>query len=119
MLNSLVELMRMISAAPTRSDENPRAPFILTRDSVCMGDDIHAPHERVVEVPHLPDPVAFTRSVAVGYLASVAGIGHTWTCLLNDAPIAEVSVFGVRPLTSTVSFAAINRVHFYYHAAAY
>ncbi len=92
---------------------------IVTRDSVCAGDDCDAPHEKSLVVYSFVDPVTFAQAVAAGYLPSVAGVGHTWTCLLNDTGIAEISNSGIRPLVQTMPFADANRVHFVYHSATY
>ncbi len=91
----------------------------VTKDSVCAGDDCDAPHERSLEMYSLLDPAAFAQAVASGYLPSVAGVGHTWTCLLNDVLIAEISNSGIRPLVQTTPYADANRVHFVYHSATY
>lgn len=95
----------------------PKIHVTLTRESVCAGDDCWAPHEKTVEVDSLMDPAAFARQVATGYLPSVQGTGHSWTCILNDVSIAEISVFDVRALVSACPFQAENRVHFDYHSA--
>ena len=99
--------------------ERARVPVTLTRDSVCMGDDIDAPHERSAEVSSFLDPAAFARTLSQGYLPTVAGVGHTWTCLLNGVPIAEISCTSIRSLTASTPFADVNRVEFRYHAATY
>ena len=68
----------------------------LTRDSVAMGDDALAPHERTVE---LPDPATVGDAVAVvarGYLASISGGRATWvvrvgaSALSSDRPAVAV-----------------------------
>jgi hypothetical protein len=61
----------------------------LTRDSVCAGDDIDAPHERIVEVYSFTDTHSFVNQFATGYLPSVNGYGHSWTAYLNGNPIAN------------------------------
>jgi hypothetical protein len=96
-----------------------RIPVTVTRDSVCAGDDGDAPHEKVLDQYSFLDPAAFAQAVSHGYLPSVAGIGHTWTCLLNDVRIAEIGNSGIKPLVSTTPFADSNRVHFVYHSATY
>ena len=96
-----------------------RIPVAITRDSVCAGDDGDAPHEKSVEEYSFLDPVAFAQALSSGYLPSVAGVGHTWTCLLNGARIAEIGNSGIRPLVPATPFADANRVHFEYHSATY
>lgn len=96
-----------------------RVSLTVTRDSVCAGDDCEAPHEKSAEEYSFLDPVAFAQAVSSGYLPSVAGVGHTWTCLLNGARIAELTNSGIRPLVATTPFADANHVHFVYHSATY
>jgi hypothetical protein len=62
---------------------SPKIQVVLTRDSVCARDDCDAPHKRTIEAFSLVDPEAFVREVSSGYLPSVAGVGHSWTCVLN------------------------------------
>ncbi len=97
----------------------PKISVDMTRDSVCAGDDCDAPHEKKTEVHSFLDPVAFAREISVGYLPSVAGVGHTWTCVLNDVEIAEVGVSGIRALVHESPFSDQNRVHFVYHSATF
>ena len=97
----------------------PKILVVLTRDSVCAGDDCDAPHERKLEVYSFTEPEAFARAVSSGYLPSVAGVGHSWTCVLNGVKIAEIGNSGVRVLVRESPFSAENRVHFIYHAARF
>ena len=96
-----------------------RIPVTLTRDSVCAGDDCDAPHEKSVKAYSFLDPVAFAQAISSGYLPSVAGVGHTWTCVLNGVQIAEITNTGLVPIVRTTSFADANEVHFVYHSATY
>jgi hypothetical protein len=98
---------------------NPKIPVLLTRDSVCAGDDCDAPHVKKLEVHSFLDPEAFSKATSSGYLPPVAGVGHSWTCVLNGVKIAEVRDAGVRPLVRAVEFADENRVHFVYHSAQF
>jgi len=97
----------------------PRIPVVLTRDSVCAGDDCDAPHEKTVEVYSFVDPEAFAREVSSGYLPSVAGVGHSWTCVLNGVRLAEVTSSGIRALVRESPFSDENRVHYVYHSARF
>jgi hypothetical protein len=99
--------------------DRARIRVTITRDSVCAGDDCDAPHEKSFEAYSFLDPVAFAQTVSSGYLPSVAGVGHTWTCLLNGTRIAEIGTSGIRSLITTTPFADTNRVHFVYHSATY
>ena len=97
----------------------PKIPLIMTRDSVCAGDDCEAPHEKKTEVHSFLDPEAFARETSSGYLPSVAGVGHSWTCVLNDVKIAEVRKADIRALVRASQFSEQNRVHFVYHSATF
>lgn len=97
----------------------PKIQVVLTRDSVCAGDDCDAPHEKNVEVYSFVDPEAFTREVSSGYLPSIAGVGHSWTCELNRVKIAEISRSGIRALVRESPFSEENRVHFVYHSSTF
>jgi hypothetical protein len=94
-------------------------PVVLTRDSVCAGDDGDAPYEKTIEVQSLVDPEAFAREVSSGYLPSVAGVGHSWTCVLNGVRIAEITTSGIRTLVRESPFSKDNRAHFVYHSATF
>jgi hypothetical protein len=100
--------------------ERPQVSVTVTRDSVCAGDDGDAPHEITREVYSYLDPVALVRELSSGYLPSVAGVGHSWTCVMNGDKIAEVSSSGeVRSIARESVFADENRVHFVYHSARF
>ena len=99
--------------------DRPKIRVVLTRQSVCAGDDCDAPHEKTIEVYSFVDPEAFAREISSGYLPSVAGIGHSWTCVLNGIKIAEISHSGIRALVRENTFVEENRAHFIYHAAQF
>lgn len=64
----------------------------LTRDSVCMGDDIDAPHSGAVLVPGDASPIAIVKAIQrSGYLAYV-GPNATWSVRIGAAEI----LFGTR-----------------------
>ena len=96
----------------------PKIQVVLNRDSVCAGDDCES-HEKTVEVYSFVDPEAFAREISFGYLPSVAGSGHSWTCVLNGVRMAEVTSFGIRALVRESPFSDKNRAHFVYHSARY
>jgi hypothetical protein len=99
--------------------DRPTISVVLTRDSVCAGDDCAAPHERTIRIHSFVDPEALARETASGYLPTVAGIGHSWICILNDIKIAEITTTGIRPLVRESVFAEDNRIRFVYRAANY
>lgn len=97
----------------------PGVSVVLTRDSVCAGDDCDAPHEKTVEVFSFVDPEAFARAISSEYLPSVAGVGHSWTCMLNGVRMAEITADGIRSLVREILFSGNNRVHFVYHSSTF
>src|SRR2546422_436 len=97
----------------------PKIQVVLTRDSVCAGDDCDTPHEKKVEVYSFIDPEAFAREISSGYLPSVAGVGHSWICELNGVKIAEIRNSDIRSLIRESPFSEENRAHFIYHAARF
>jgi hypothetical protein len=97
----------------------PKIQVVLTRDPVCAGDDCDAPHERKVEVYSFVDSEDFARAISSGYLPPVAGVGHSWTCVLNGVKIAEIGNSDIRVLVRESPFSDENRAHFIYHAARF
>ena len=91
----------------------------MTRDSVCAGDDCHAPHETVIKLHSFLDPEALARQAALNYLPTVAGFGHSWICNLNGNKIAELTHDGIRSLTREVVFEEKNSIHWDYKSATY
>ena len=96
----------------------PKIQVVLDRDSVCAGDDCES-HVKTVEVYSFVDPEVFVRAVSSDYLPSVAGVGHSWTCVLNGVKVAEIGNSGIRVLVRESPFSEENRAHFIYHAARY
>lgn len=93
---------------------------IITRDSICAGDDCDGPHERTIEIDSLVDLETFVREISSDCLPSVAGIGHSWICKLNEVKIAEIAHSGVRTLVDECPFfSRENRLHFVCHSARF
>ena len=99
--------------------DKPKIEIVLTRDSVCAGDDCEAPHERRVEVYSFADPYEFVKQFWTGYLPSVRGVGHSWTVLLNGKEIALMTTTRIEPKVPTIEFEAENAIYFVYHSATY
>lgn len=91
--------------------ERPRIQVILTRDSVCAADDVDAPHAKEIEIYSFLDPAVLARETSSGYLPTVAGTGHSWTCVLNKTRIAEIKTAEIRPLVREVKFSEENQIH--------
>ena len=97
--------------------DRPQISVVLTRDSVCAGDDCDAPHEKTIQVYSFSDPEVLAREAASGYLPSVDGAGHSWICVLNDIKIAEIKTSEIQPLVRETTFQETNRIHFVYKLA--
>jgi len=96
----------------------PRILFRLDRDSVCAGDDCES-HEASVEADSFTDPIALAEALSSGYLASVAGVGHWWECILNGTVIAKVFFNGKAEKIGEVRYKDENSVYFKYHSATF
>jgi hypothetical protein len=70
----------------------------LTRDSVCMGDDVLAPNPGWIDVPESADPLTIGRAILrARYLPSVAS-GSTWHVAVAGAFIVMSDRPGQPPL---------------------
>ena len=97
------------------------------RDSVCMGDDVDAPHSynfRISSTATLND--IFVHLSKESYLASVAGRNHSWQAVINDQLVAvflsnnrtpEPSVLLANEVSQYAQIGYIN-LHFRYTSAA-
>lgn len=73
------------------------------RDSVCMGDDAHAPHSysfKVSTQARLTDVFAHLASEA--YLASVSGKNHSWEAFIQNENVALFKGNNRQPESSPV-----------------
>ena len=101
-----------------------RMKLHVTRDSVALGDDIAAPHERRFSFPDsMSIEEAIEKVVASNYLAGVQG-GATWS-VVSGFPIAVVAQRWESPrhvswepvtLKSLQSKDGFVGLHFNYHA---
>jgi hypothetical protein len=99
--------------------DRPLVSMVLTRDSVCAGDDCDAPHERNIKIHSFTAPDVLAREASTGYLPDVAGIGHSWICALNGVEIAEIKTSAIHPLVGEIILSENNRMHFVYRSAMY
>jgi hypothetical protein len=99
--------------------DRPQISVVLTRDSVCAADDCDAPHEKTIKVHSFTDPEALASEAAFGYLPNVAGVGHSWICMLNNIKIAEIKTTGIKLLVRETTYDEANRIHFVYKSAIY
>ena len=63
----------------------------LTRDSVCAGDDIDAPHKESININFIPEPIKLVSKISQKYLPIVNSQNHKWECKLNDKIVAVIS----------------------------
>ncbi len=61
------------------------------RDSVCMGDDVDAPHllQFEVKTDALIEDL-FKQLASRNYLATVAGKNHYWEAIIDDIVVAKI-----------------------------
>ena len=61
----------------------------VTRDSVCMGDDVEAPHYYSFSAEASTSlSTIFSHLSSRNYLASVAGRNHSWSAVVNGDVVA-------------------------------
>lgn len=97
----------------------PNVEIRITRDSVCMADDCNAPHEIKITQSSFIDPEVFIRNIYSGYLPSIAGVGHTWECFLNETLVGIISINQIVPRVIHIEYRTENHVHFKYNSATY
>ena len=99
--------------------DRPKLSIRLTRDSVAAGDDCDAPHQKRVSIRSFTDPIPLARESSSNYLPNVAGVGHTWICVLNDVEIAAIKTNIIQPLVNEAIYEEDNHIHFVYKSATY
>lgn len=97
------------------------------RDSVCMGDDVDAPHSYRFKLPldaSLSD--VFKHLAAKCYLASVAGRNHSWEAIIDKKSMVKFLENNQEPEASVSLSAKLSEyekdgvlhVRFKYNSAA-
>ncbi len=86
---------------------------IVTRDSVCAGDDVDAPHE----VSYSFDP-AILKDAVLKEVAKMTIDTHypeqKWICVWNGINVAEYSKSGSSVDLEKIVLSNLNKVHFKY-----
>ena len=97
----------------------PEIQIILSRDSVCIGDDIYD-HTKTITIAPLRSTTETIMCIAKDYLPHVAGNGHAWDCILNEITCAVING-NCKKVTCTadVTFLETNSLYFKYHSATY
>ena len=99
----------------------------VTRDSVCMGDDIDAPHSYSFSLnSSVTLAELFSHLERKNYLASVAGFNHTWSAIINMRTVASFKGNNKKPepnktLSLPITKYADNgsvKIKFKYHSSA-
>ncbi len=94
--------------------------IILTRDSVCMGDDVED-HRKIIDIVPQSSTHKTIMNIAKNYLPNVMGHGHTWNCFLDGKKIAVINgnCDKITPLENTPFFSNGCELNFKYHSATY
>lgn len=91
----------------------------LTRDSVCMADDVDAPHLKIIEISPLVETTSFIKSIYSNYLPSINGYGHSWDCIFNKKTIATINHMEIIPIILEIEFENINKLFFKYNSSTF
>lgn len=94
-----------------------RFNILVTRDSVCAGDDIDAPHEKDVSIKSILSPIDLASFLSSGYLPKINGVGHSWDCRFNGITIARIFQNSIEAYVDELHYELKNQVHFIYHSA--
>ena len=91
--------------------------IIVTRDSVCAGDDVDAPHEIVLTIEG-----SLTKELLLQKVAKQTVDIHypeqKWVCVWNGENVAEYSKAGTIVNCNKMTVAKSNVVHFRYEWVA-
>jgi hypothetical protein len=85
---------------------------LLSRGSVCAGDDIDAPHSTTISVPDGTPLVQLLSVISKsGYLAQIAGGKATWSAVSN-IPLAVLAQQWSEPRALPGAYSRRERLHF-------
>ena len=91
--------------------------FNLTRDSVCMGDDVNAPHTKILSLSNYKISEHSIGEICLNYLPNVAGVGHSWECHINNILIAIIRVEKIEIITDEIFLNENNEMFFKYNSS--
>ena len=98
---------------------NSEIQLKLTRDSVCIADDIDN-HTKIISIASPCDITKTMMDIAKEYLPSVAGYGHTWECVLNGTKCAVINGNCAKiAFIADAVYSEMNDLYFKYHSATY
>lgn len=92
----------------------------LSRDSVCMGDDIEN-HSKTIIISGGGDPISTILQIAKEYLATIVGHGHYWDCYLNGEKVAVIkgNCKNITQSSDNILLSNGDEFYFKYHSATY
>ena len=93
--------------------------FNLTRDSVCMGDDVNAPHTKILSLSNYKISEHSIGEICLNYLPNVAGVGHSWECHINNILIAIIRVEKIEIITDEIFLNENNEMFFKYNSSKF
>ena len=93
--------------------------FNLTRDSVCMGDDVNAPHTEILTLSNYKISEHSIGEICLNYLPNVAGVGHSWECHINNILIAIIRVEKIEIITDEIFLNENNEMFFKYNSSKF
>ena len=93
--------------------------FNLTRDSVCMGDDVNAPHTKILSLSNYKISEHSIGEICWNYLPNVAGVGHSWECHINNILIALIRVEKIEIITDEIFLNENNEMFFKYNSSKF
>jgi hypothetical protein len=92
--------------------------IVVDRDSISMGDDTES-HKKIIKTTVSLNPIVFIKKILFQYdLPVIAGVGHTWDCLLNGDQIVTIkgNTIEFEPKVTVINFQENNKVFFKYKA---
>ena len=93
--------------------------FNLTRDSVCIGDDVNAPHTKILSLSNYKISEHSIGEICLNYLPNVAGVGHSWECHINNILIAIIRVEKIEIITDEIFLNENNEMFFKYNSSKF
>ena len=93
--------------------------FNLTRDTVCMGDDVNAPHTKILSLSNYKISEHSIGEICLNYLPNVAGVGHSWECHINNILIAIIRVEKIEIITDEIFLNENNEMFFKYNSSKF
>ena len=93
--------------------------FNLTRDSVCMGDDVNSPHTKILSLSNYKISEHSIGEICLNYLPNVAGVGHSWECHINNILIAIIRVEKIEIITDEIFLNENNEIFFKYNSSIF